>query len=110
MKFKTKCPSCGNDIGIITIIAALSPFSFKCSSCKTRIRIRGIFKLIFINFTVTGLCAVFTLQYFVGIGVLDSGEYAYLLIPVFIIILMEIIRALLVCNKATPVYDKKDES
>ena len=113
MKFKTKCPSCEGDIGVITIVAALSPFSFKCFKCKTLVRIRGIYKLMFVNFVVTGLCAVFTLQYLISSGVLEKGEYSSLLIPVFIIFCMEFIRALLVCNKASltiKVKEDEDES
>ena len=101
MKFKTKCPSCDNDIGVFTIIAAMSPLSFRCFKCKTFLRIRGVYKLIFTNFVLTGLCAVFTLQYLVGNGVLENKEYVYLLIPAFIIVLMEIFRALIVLNKAS---------
>jgi len=108
MKFKTKCPCCDKDIGIVTIIIALTPFTFKCMKCGTRIYIKGIFKWIIINLMVMGGVAIYFLRVLFDMGVLERKQYIYLLGPVFVIVASEVIRCLLVCNKARLEYkDKK---
>jgi hypothetical protein len=109
MKYKVQCPSCKNEIGMVTILLALSMTSFKCMSCKTRIYVRGIVKLIILNFVVMGLFAIHVLRYQFDSGIFANQEYIYLAIPALIIVFMELIRALLICNKATLKYNKKDE-
>lgn len=107
MKYKTKCPCCKKDIGIVTIIIALTPFSFKCMKCGTRIYIKGIFKWIMINLIVMGGLAIFFLRVLFDMGIMARKQYLYLLGPVFIIILSEYIRCLMVCNMAKLDYKKK---
>lgn len=100
MKYKTKCPACGADIGIFTILMALTPFTFKCGKCKSRIYIKGIFKLVMLNLVLMGVLSIVAMRILHDSGVYETQRYFLFLIPVFIIIALEVIRCLIVCNKA----------
>jgi hypothetical protein len=107
MKYKTKCPSCDADIGIVTIIMALTPFTFKCGKCKSRIYIKGVFKLVMLNLVLMGALSIIAMRVLHDMGIYDTQQYLFFLIPVFIIIALEVIRCLIVCNKAKLQLKKK---
>jgi hypothetical protein len=98
MKYTATCPKCNKEVSMFRILVAITPFSFICSHCHTRIYVKDITKKILALLVTFGLSTVFILQYLLSTG--KFYTYVYLLIPALIIITMEVLTTLLVCNRA----------
>lgn len=97
MKYTATCPSCQKEISIITIMLALTPFSFKCTKCRTRIYIKGIRLQLFGIVALMGVGIVLLMQY---LWSKQGANISMLLWPALLLILMEFILGAFVCNRA----------
>lgn len=80
------------------VIIALTPFTFKCVHCKVRIFIRGMLWHILGLYAVMGVGAIVWLQWIFRTH--QADRHVLFIGPALLIIAMEVIRVLLVCNRA----------
>ncbi len=109
MKHTATCPSCNKEINILRIMFAVTPFSFKCGHCGARIFVRKIKMLILSVMSVMGMSTILLFEY-----IFRTGKYSnnlYFLAPFSLVMAIQIITGLLVCNKAKleTKINKKDQ-
>lgn len=98
MKFSVDCPACGKKISIVRIMMALTPFFFSCSKCHSKMRANNVFLPIFIAFNVVGITMILFLQSVYSTKkVIEVPE---VLVLFLLLVFLEFVASLLVCNKA----------
>ncbi|NQT73204.1 MAG: hypothetical protein HQ553_10640 [Chloroflexi bacterium] len=99
MKTTATCPACEQPISIWRIVSAPTPIHLSCSSCKTKIRPKGWTILSLITALAIGFALGFSLSRFYRDDQLSIlGAIA---IAVGVLIVVEFIWGLLICNRAT---------
>jgi hypothetical protein len=104
MKYTATCPACHTETSLISIMLAVTPFSFKCSKCRARIFIRGITWQLLSIMVVMGVAAIALLKFIFYTG--KYNAYWYFLMPALVLIALEFLSALIVCNKGRLVAKK----